>query len=255
MLNLTGKTVLLTGASKGIGAEIAIAIGAAGAHLVAHYGSDREGAERATATMPRERVKVIGADLQDATAVDRLWREGLAWRGRIDVVINNAAVMRIAGGIEDEDSVWDEVWDEALKVNVLAPVRLMRNAVRHYLQAGGGTLITISSWAAQRGPGNPALMAYSASKGAVLSATKTIARNYASKNILAYVIAPGVVRTRLSEQAAAAAGGEAVFTAGLAMGEWVPPSDIGNLVAFLSTGACRHLTGATLDVNGASYIR
>jgi NAD(P)-dependent dehydrogenase (short-subunit alcohol dehydrogenase family) len=98
-------------------------------------------------------------------------------------------------------------------------------------------------------------MAYSASKGAVLSATKTIARNYASKNILAYVIAPGVVRTRLSEQAAAAAGGEAVFTAGLAMREWVPPSDIGNLAAFLSTGACRHLTGATLDVNGASYIR
>jgi NAD(P)-dependent dehydrogenase (short-subunit alcohol dehydrogenase family) len=89
----------------------------------------------------------------------------------------------------------------------------------------------------------------------VLSATKTIARNYANKNILAYIIAPGVVRTRLSEQAAAAAGGEAVFTAGLAMGEWVPPSDIGALAAFLSTGACRHLTGATLDVNGASYIR
>jgi NAD(P)-dependent dehydrogenase (short-subunit alcohol dehydrogenase family) len=255
MLNLTGKTVLLTGASKGIGAEIAIAIGGAGAHLIAHYGSDRAGAEHATAALPPERVKLIGADLQDTAAVDRLWREGLGWRGRIDVLINNAAVMRIAGGIDDEESVWDRVWDEALKVNVLAPVRLMRNAVRHYLQAGGGTLITISSWAAQRGPGNPALIAYSASKGAVLSATKTIARNYANKNILAYVIAPGVVRTRLSEQAAAAAGGEAVFTAGLAMGEWVPPSDIGALATFLSTGACRHLTGATLDVNGASYIR
>lgn len=255
MPNLADKTVLLTGASKGIGAEIAIAIGAAGANLVAHYGSDRAGAERATAAMRSERVKLIGADLQDATAVDRLWREALDWRGRIDVVINNAAVMRIAGGIDDDDSVWDEVWDEALKVNVLAPVRLMRHAVRHYLQSGGGGLITISSWAAQRGPGNPALMAYSASKGAVLSATKTIARNYANRNILAYVIAPGVVRTRLSEQAAAAAGGEAAFTAGLAMGEWVPPSDIGNLAAFLCTGACRHLTGATLDVNGASYIR
>ncbi|HEV8389096.1 MAG TPA: SDR family oxidoreductase [Dongiaceae bacterium] len=255
MQTLAGKTVLLTGASKGIGAEIAIALGAAGANLIAHYGSDRAGAEQATAAMPPERVKLIGADLQDRAAVDRLWSDGLAWRGRIDVLINNAAVMRIAGGIDDEESVWDEVWDEALKVNVLAPVRLMRNAVRHYLQAGGGTLITISSWAAQRGPGNPALIAYSASKGAVLSATKTIARNYANKNILAYVIAPGVVRTRLSEQAAAAVGGEAVFTAGLAMGEWVPPSDIGNLAAFLATGACRHLTGATLDVNGASYIR
>lgn len=255
MANLAGKTVLLTGASKGIGAEIAAAIGAAGADLIAHYGGDRAGAEQATASLPPARVKLIGADLKDAAAVNRLWRESLAWRGRIDVLINNAAVMRIAGGIEDEEAAWDEVWDEALKVNVLAPVRLMRHAVRHYLQAGGGTLITISSWAAQRGPGNPALIAYAASKGAVLSATKTIARNYASKNVLAYVIAPGVVRTRLSEQAAAAAGGEAAFTAGLAMGEWVPPSDIGSLAVFLASGTCRHLTGATLDVNGASYIR
>ena len=106
----------------------------------------------------------------------------------------------------------------------------MRHAVRHYLKSGGGSLITISSWAAQRGPGNPALLAYAASKGAILSATKTIARNYAKNNILAYVVTPGIVRTRLSEQAAAAAGGEAAFTASLAMGEWVPPSDIGSLV-------------------------
>ena len=255
MTELTGKVVLVTGASKGIGAEIASAVGNAGAHLIAHYGGDRAGAEQSTKALPPDRVKLIGADLKDKTAVDRLWNESLAWRGRVDVVINNAAVMRIAGGIEDSDENWDSVWDEALQVNVLAPVRLMRHAVRHYLEKGGGTLVTISSWAAQRGPGNPALIAYAASKGAVLSATKTIARNYANKNILAYVIAPGVVQTRLSEQAAAAAGGVAAFTANLAMGEWVPPSDIGSLAAFLASGTCRHLTGATLDVNGASYIR
>jgi len=255
MTDLAGKVVLLTGASKGIGAEIAAAIGAAGADLVAHYGADRAGAEQATAALDQKHVKLIGADLKEKTAVDRLWAESLAWRGRVDVVVNNAAVMRIAGGIEDDEATWDEVWDEALKVNVLAPVRLMRHAVHHYLQTGGGILITVSSWAAQRGPGNPALLAYASSKGAVLSATKTIARNYASKGVLAYVIAPGVVRTRLSEQAAAAAGGEAAFTAGLAMGEWVPPAELGSLVTFLASGACRHLTGATLDVNGASYIR
>ncbi|MGE0241625.1 MAG: SDR family NAD(P)-dependent oxidoreductase, partial [Parvibaculaceae bacterium] len=152
-------------------------------------------------------------------------------------------------------ALWDEVWDEALKVNVLAPARLMRHAVRHYLDRGGGILVTISSWAAQRGPGNPALIAYAASKGAVLAATKTIARNYARRNVLAYVVAPGVVRTRLSEQAAAATGGEAAFTATLAMGEWVPPADIASLVTFLASGSAKHLSGATLDVNGASYIR
>jgi NAD(P)-dependent dehydrogenase (short-subunit alcohol dehydrogenase family) len=255
MSDLTGKTVLVTGASKGIGAAIAASLGKAGASIIAHYGSDAQGARDATSAIASARVKLIGADLAKTADVDRLWAEALGWKSGIDVLINNAAVMRLKGGIEDEMSVWDAVWDEALKVNVLAPARLMRHAVRHYLDKGGGILVTISSWAAQRGPGNPALIAYAASKGAVLTATKTIARNYAKNNILAYVVAPGIVRTRLSEQAAAAAGGEAAFTAPLAMGEWVPPDDIASLVTFLASGSSRHLSGATLDVNGASYIR
>jgi NAD(P)-dependent dehydrogenase (short-subunit alcohol dehydrogenase family) len=116
-------------------------------------------------------------------------------------------------------------------------------------------IVTISSWAAQRGPGNPALLTYAASKAAIMAATKTIARNYARQNILAYIIAPGVVRTQMSLDTANAVGGEAAVSAGLAMGEWIPPSDIANLVAFLATGACKHLSGATLDVNGATHIR
>lgn len=255
MFELTDKTVLVTGASKGIGAAIVATLGKAGAHVIAHYGSDAAGAREATSGIPAARVKLIGADLGKPADVDRLWSEAASWTGRVDVLVNNAAVMRLKGGIEDDEATWDEVWDEALRVNVLAPARLMRHAVRHYLGNGGGILVTISSWAAQRGPGNPALIAYAASKGAVLSATKAIARNYAKNNVLAYIVAPGVVRTRLSEQAAAAVGGEAAFTAALAMGEWVPPDDIGNLVTFLASGSAKHLSGATLDINGASYIR
>ena len=256
MHDLTGRTVLLTGASKGIGAATAMALGRAGAHLVAHYGSDRAGAEAAVAGLPPERVLLLQADLGQGAEVDRLWREALAWRGRIDVLVNNAAVMGMAGGIEADDAAWDAAWDEALRVNVLAPTRLMRHAVRHYLGQGGGILVTVSSWVAQRGAGNPALLTYAASKGAVLAAAKTIARHYAARGVLAYNIAPGVVRTRLSEQVAATAtGGEAAVTAGLAMGEWVPPTEIAELIAWLATGTCRHLTGATLDVNGASYLR
>jgi NAD(P)-dependent dehydrogenase (short-subunit alcohol dehydrogenase family) len=255
MPDLAGKTVLLTGASKGIGAAAVAALGASGAHLVAHYGSDRAGAAAATADLPADRVLLVCADLAQTGEVDRLWREALAWRGRIDVLVNNAAVMRLAGGIEADDDEWDRVWAETLQVNVLAPARLMRHAVAHYRERGGGIIVTVSSWAAQRGPGNPVLLAYAASKGAVLAATKTIARNYAKDGVLAYVVAPGVVRTRLSEVASAATGGEAAVTATLAMGEWVPPSEVAELIAFLATGTCRHLTGATLDINGASYIR
>ena len=184
-----------------------------------------------------------------------MWHEALAWRGRIDVLVNNAAVMRLAGGIEADDEEWDRVWAEALQVNVMAPARLMRHAVSHYRRAGrrhhrDGLELGGAARAGQSGA--PGLCA---SKGAVLAATKTIARNYAKDGVLAYVVAPGVVRTRLSEVASAATGGEAAVTATLAMGEWVPPSEVAELIAFLATGTCRHLTGATLDINGASYIR
>jgi NAD(P)-dependent dehydrogenase (short-subunit alcohol dehydrogenase family) len=253
--DLAGKVILLTGASKGIGAATAAALGSAGASLIAHYGCDREGAEAATAAVPPERCRLIAADLSRPDAPDRLWQEALAWQGRIDVLVNNAAVMRWDGGLDAADEAWDRVWAETLQVNVLAPARLLRNAVRHFRERGGGTVITISSWAAQRGSTNPDTIAYAASKAAIRAATQTIARGCAKDNILAYSVAPGVVRTRMSEAFAATHGGEAAVSAGLATGEWVPPDDVANLVAFLATGRCRHLTGATLDVNGASYVR
>lgn len=255
MNQLDNKTVVVTGASKGIGAAIVASLGQQGAHVVAHYGSDRQGAEAATAEIPADRLKLLQADFGDPGVADEFWREAAAWRGHVDVLVCNAAIMRLRGGIEDDIEAWDEVWDEAIRVNMLAPARLMRAAVRSFLAQGGGTLIGLSSWVANKGSSSPDGIAYAATKAGISAAVKTIARAYAKQNVLAYLVSPGVVRTRMSEDSAAVLGGEAAVTAGLAMGEWVPPSDLGELVAFLATGKCRHLTGATLDVNGASYLR
>jgi NAD(P)-dependent dehydrogenase (short-subunit alcohol dehydrogenase family) len=167
----------------------------------------------------------------------------------------NAAIMLTGGGAADPIEAWDDAWDRHWRVNVLSPTRLMRHAVNHYLPHGGGVLVTISSWAAQRGVTNPAMISYAASKAAVKAAAQTIARGYAKQGIISTIVAPGVVRTRMSEDFAATQGGEALVNATLAMGEWVPPEDVARTVAFLCEGRVKHLSGATLDVNGASYIR
>lgn len=255
MENLNGKCVLVTGASKGIGAEIARQVGAAGAHVVAHYGSDRDGAEAAVADVDDAHKRLVSADFSDLAAVEALWDAAQEWRGKVDVLVNNAATMLWEGGVDEDIPRWDEVWETSMRINVLAPARLLRRAVRHYLDGDGGTIVTISSWTAQKGVGNPENIAYGSSKAAIHNATQSIARAYADRGILAYVIAPGVVRTRLSDQAAEAMGGEERVTANLAMKEWVPPSDIARTTVFLASGLARHLTGATLDINGASYVR
>jgi NAD(P)-dependent dehydrogenase (short-subunit alcohol dehydrogenase family) len=131
----------------------------------------------------------------------------------------------------------------------------VREAVRHFLEHGGGTLVTLSSWAAQRGSAIPQLTAYASSKAAVRTLTQTIARNHARDGILAYVVAPGIVRTPMSEISATFRGGPDAVNAALAMGEMVEPREVAELIAFLAGGSMRHLSGATLDVNGASYIR
>ena len=255
MLDLTGKVILVTGASKGIGAAIATHLGNAGASVVAHYGSDRRGAEDACAGIDDSRKLLVQADFSRPDEVEKLFDAAEEWHGKVDVLVNNAAIMIWDGGIDQPLDKWDAAWQETMQINVLSPARLLRRAVRHYLAADGGTIITLSSWSAQKGVTNPDTIAYGSSKAAIHNATQTIARAYAKKGILAYAIAPGVVRTRLSEQFAATQGGEEKITQGLAMHEWVPPEEVAELVSFLASGRTRHLSGATLDINGASYIR
>jgi NAD(P)-dependent dehydrogenase (short-subunit alcohol dehydrogenase family) len=251
---LEGRIVLLTGASGGIGSVTARALGARGAAVVAHYGTNRDGAEAAVADVPSDRRLVIHADLREAGSARALFAEALAWRGRIDAVVVNAATL-LETPFDGSNEQWDENWEATLRVNVLEPVSLMREAVRHFLDAGGGTIVALSSWAAERGSAIARLSAYAASKAAVRNVAQTIAHNHAKDGILVYVLAPGIVHTPMSEISAVARGGIDAVNAALAMGEMVPPEEVAELIAFLAAGRARHLSGATIDVNGATYIR
>ena len=251
---LEGKVVLLTGASGGIGSVTARALGARGAAVVAHYGANLEGAEAAVGEIPAERRLLVQADLRAAGSARSLFAEALAWRSPVDVVVVNAATL-LETPFDGSDEQWDENWQATVRVNVLEPVSLMREAVRHFLDVGGGSIVVLSSWAAERGSAIARLSAYAASKAALRNVAQTIARNHAKDGILVYVLAPGIVHTRMSEISAVARGGIDAVNAALAMGEMVPPEEVAELIAFLAAGRARHLSGATIDVNGATYIR
>jgi NAD(P)-dependent dehydrogenase (short-subunit alcohol dehydrogenase family) len=254
LVDLRGRIVLLTGASSGIGAATAAVLGGCGAHVIAHYGSSREGAERATSEIPESHRLLIQADLGEPGAARRLWDDAVRWQGRVDVVVNNAAVMPDSP-VASSDVAWDRAWDAVTQVNVRAAADLMREAVGHFKERGGGVLITLSSWAAQQGSANPNLVAYAASKAALKAATQTVARAHARDGVMAYIVAPGVVDTGMSHRAAESQGGLERVTEALATGTMVPPTEVGYVVAFLATGVVRHLSGATLDLNGATYVR
>ena len=256
MQQWSGKTALITGVSSGIGAAIAERLLAEEMHVVGCARRvDRVSEVLLVADPAGNRSMAVECDVRDEQSVQAAFESARTRFGGVDVLINNAAIIRFEGGIDDSDQIWKKTWEETLAVNLMAPCSLMRKAVPHFRKKGGGIIITISSWVAHRGPGFPSMIAYASSKSAVMNATKTISKHYAEDNILAYIVAPGVVRTRMSENFAETLSGEEAITQSLVMKEWIPPSELGDLVTYLSGGTCRHLTGATLDVNGASYLR
>lgn len=251
LIDLQGSTVLVTGASRGIGAAIARTLHGAGAAVILHYSQGGSEVEQLTADLERDRTHLVQADLAVPGAALALWEQSLAWRGRVDAVINNAAIMP-AAAITDEWDQWASAWQDTLQVNLVAMADLCREAIRHFQAHGGGTLVNLASRAAFRGDG-PEFMAYAASKGGVIGLTRSIAKGFAADGVRTYAIAPGFVRTDRIEQVMAERGAEYV-TRDIPMGAPAEPQDIANLVAFLVAGLAPHATGATFDVNGASYF-
>jgi NAD(P)-dependent dehydrogenase (short-subunit alcohol dehydrogenase family) len=252
--DLTGRTLLVTGSSRGIGRAIVERLGPTGARVVAHFQGSPEGAAAAVRGYPADRYRLVRADFADPRGATDLWAEAIAWAGRLDGVVLNAAIMPTVD-LDAADGDWDEAIRTALQVNTISQADLARRAVRHFLGAGGGTLIGLSSWVTQRGAGNQNLAVYAASKAATAALLKTVARAYAAQGVLTYLIAPGPVDTAMTATSAADRGGMDDMLRTLTMGELVPPGEIADLVAVLASGRLRHLAGATLDVNGASYIR
>jgi len=244
---LKGKTLLITGASRGIGFEIVQCALRDGAHVVAHVGRSPSDDD----LFQSEQVLMLTGDLSSPDVIDQIWRDALNWKNRIDVLVNNAGVY--APSPLKPKLAWEDGWQQNLTINLVAPATLCRHAIQHFQQGSEGIIINMSSRAAHRGDSEDH-MAYSAAKGGLLALTKGIARNYATSNAIAYAIAPAWVRTQMAE-AFIESRGESNITAELPMREITPAADVAEMVVFLAAGKARHANGCTIDITGADYVR
>jgi 3-oxoacyl-[acyl-carrier protein] reductase len=248
---LDGQTVLVTGASRGIGAATARVLAANGARVVVHYGHERTAAEAVLADIGGQGV-IVQADLSDRNGAAQLWEEAQAAAGQIHALVNNAGI-RLTARIEDDLLTWQQAWHEDLQVNLFAPVDLCRIAIRHFRQHGGGKIVNLASRAAQRGY-TPDFMPYGAAKAALINLTKSLARGFAHEGITAVALAPGFVHTEMAQVYIDTYGKEAAV-GDIPVGEMVEPKEVAELIAFVLQPGQRSLNGATLDINGGSYVR
>ena len=226
--------ILITGASRGIGAAIAEALTTDRTKVVALSSAD--------------------GDLSDPAAPDRLWQASLdRLDDRIDVLVNNAGVFE-ANALGGNDADWLAGWNRTLQVNLTASAQLCRHAVLHWQERGsGGRIVNIASRAAYRGD-SPAHWHYAASKSGMVAMTKTIARAYARDGILAFAICPGFTMTGMADEYLASRGGDKLL-ADIPLGRVAMPDEVGEMARWCATEAPASMTGAVLDVNGASYVR
>lgn len=250
IIDLRGKNILVTGASRGIGAAIAGQLMASGATVGLHY---HRNVAAATALLSEDSPEsvLLQADLADASACRELFDTAVNELGHVDVLVNNAGIAEMAR-MADPDEDWLEIWDRTLSVNLRASAILSRCAVAHFAARGGGRIIHIASRAAFRGD-QPDYLAYAASKGGMVALHRSIARGYGKHNIQSFLLAPGFVRTDMAQDFFDEYG-EAYALNDIALPELTEPKDLAPLVTLLASGLADHATGATIDVNAGSYV-
>ena len=179
-IDLTGKTVLVTGASRGIGRSLAEGLAGAGATVATHFNRNRAATDALVATLGHD-ARPFQADLTDPASCERLFHEVVGTYGRLDVLVNNAGIaLKMPAGMPTDE--WREDWDLTMAVNLRAVELLSRLAIDHFRQRDGGRIINIASRAAFRGD-TPEYMSYAASKGGVVALTRSIARAYGKAGI------------------------------------------------------------------------
>lgn len=249
LVDLTGKTALVTGGSRGIGEGIVRALHREGAHVAFSYASSVDRARALVSELGEDRVLAVRAALEDPEDTEGLWRAAVDWRPRVDVLVNNASVREPV----PLDAPLDEFlrhWDRTLRINLTATAQLSRRAA---LQDGGAIVIGISGRIGFRGD-LPETFHDGASKGGMNALLRGMARFLAKDGVTTFIVAPGIIETDQAREHFDRVGGREAPLAEIPMGRFGRIEEVADVVAFLASGRAAYSSGSTIHVGGAGYV-
>jgi 3-oxoacyl-[acyl-carrier protein] reductase len=245
MFELTGKVALVTGASRGIGRAIAVALASQGAHVVAAARGANADATVDAIRAGGGAATAVSADVTDTASVEAMMAATLQHNGRLDVLVNNAGIARDQLMLRMKRADWDDV----LATNLTAAFTVVQAALKPMIRQRAGRIVSIGSVVGQMG--NAGQANYAASKAGLIGFSKAIAREVASRQITVNVVAPGLVATDMTQALTDRAQGD--WSAQIPLGRIGTPEDVAAAVCFLASDEASYITGQVLAVNGGMY--
>lgn len=247
-----GRSVLVTGASRGIGAAVARAFAANGDRVAVHYGASRTQADDVLDSLAGSGHVLVQADLRDPESIKDMVDEAAAHLGGIDVLVNNAGVF-FAHPIESVDyATWQQAWSETLAVNLVGAANVTWCALQHMPRHGSSRIVNVGSRGGFRGePKNPS---YGASKAGIAAFGQSIAKSLGALGIAVTTIAPGFVDTDMAAETLAGPQGDEI-RAQSPFNRVPSAEEVAAAVLFLASPEAEWASGTVLDFNGASYFR
>ena len=245
-------SVLITGASGGIGRAAALECASRGARIGVHYNSNRARAEATLAALPGDGHQLFQCDISDAEAAQQLIEQTHEAFGGLDVLVNNAGISQRHRFEEIDYATWRETWRRIVDTNLTAAANLCFCAGQKMIAAGGGRIVNVSSRGAFRG--EPLMPWYGASKAGMNAMGQSLAQALGPKGVFVYTVAPGFVETDMAAAVLSSPEGDDIRNQST-IGRVAQPAELGKTIAFLALEAPEFMTGCIVDVNGASYLR
>lgn len=246
------RGVLVTGASRGIGRAVAEAFARAGDRVAVHCSHRHADAEATLAALPGGPHTLVEADIADPEQVQRMVTAAIGALGRVDVLVNNAAVAIAHPLPTTSYTDWQDAWRRTLDVNLIGPANVSHCVAGHMIERGSGRIVFVGSRGAFRG--EPDQPAYGASKAGVHALSQSLARSLAPHGIAVAAVAPGFVDTERVAEKLSGASGERI-RAESPFGRVATPAEVAAAVLYLASAEAEWSAGAVLDVNGASHLR